>query len=122
MSCVQLSIRVNRRQNWEDDDVFSSIREAFKDLPTYGSRRVWILLRRHSGETSLSVVNVKRVYRLMRGNNLLQERKPTTTVQIGAHGRFSHAIFAADFSDFTQIALNPAVALNTAAQSIRVTE
>lgn len=72
---AQLSVRVNRLPGWEyvrrrrqpeDDDVLSRIREAVTDLPTYGYRRVWALLRRHSEETSLPVVNLIRAYGVMR--------------------------------------------------------
>ncbi len=34
------------------------------DLPTYGYRRVWALLRRESERDGLPVVNAKRVYRI----------------------------------------------------------
>lgn len=40
---------------------------AVADLPTYGYRRVWALLRRESERDGLPVVNAKRVYRIMRG-------------------------------------------------------
>ncbi len=49
---------------------------AVADLPTYGYRRVWALLRRESERDGLPVVNAKRVYRIMRTHNLLLERKP----------------------------------------------
>nr|QYD12145.1 Transposase InsD [Serratia marcescens] len=44
---------------------------AVADLPTYGYRRVWALLRRESERDGLPVVNAKRVYRIMRTHNLL---------------------------------------------------
>ncbi len=44
---------------------------AVADLPTYGYRRVWALLRR-VGQDGLPVVNAKRVYRIMRTHNLLR--------------------------------------------------
>ncbi|MDA4193503.1 IS3 family transposase, partial [Escherichia coli] len=34
------------------------------DLPTFGYRRVWALLRRESERDGLPVVNAKRVYRI----------------------------------------------------------
>lgn len=49
---------------------------AVADLPTYGYRRVWALLRRESERDGLPVVNAKRVYRIMRTHNLFLERKP----------------------------------------------
>lgn len=45
---------------------------AVADLPTYGYRRVWALLRRESERDGLPVVNAKRVYRIMRTGALLQ--------------------------------------------------
>ncbi|HBT4671646.1 TPA: IS3 family transposase [Klebsiella quasipneumoniae subsp. similipneumoniae] len=45
------------------------------DLLTYGYRRVWALLRRESKRDDLVVVKAKWVYRIMRTQNLLRERK-----------------------------------------------
>lgn len=53
---------------------------AVADLPTYGYRRVWALLRRESERDGLPVVNAKRVYRIMRTHNLLLERKRGLTL------------------------------------------
>ena len=101
MSRAQLSVSVNRRPGWEDgrrgrqpedDDVISRVREAVTDLPTYGYWRVWALLRRQSEESSLPVVNIKRVYRVMCAHNLLLQRKPTLTTLTRAHrGRLAVA-------------------------------
>lgn len=41
---------------------------AVADLPTYGYRRVWALLRRESERDGLPVVNAKRVYRKRKAN------------------------------------------------------
>ncbi|QUI97802.1 hypothetical protein KCP76_07990 [Salmonella enterica subsp. enterica serovar Weltevreden] len=61
--CAQLSIRVHRPSDWQDhrrqpcsDDttVLSRINfMAVADLPAYGYRRVWALLRRESGRDGL---------------------------------------------------------------------
>ena len=58
---------------------------AVADLPTYGYRRVWALLRRESERDGLPVVNAKRVYRIMRTHNLLLERKPADRCRKLAH-------------------------------------
>ncbi len=41
------------------------------ELPTYGYRRVWALLRQQSERFALPVVNAKRVHRIMRTHHLL---------------------------------------------------
>ena len=53
---------------------FGRIMEAMAELPSYGYRRVWALLRRQSEATEQPVVNAKRVYRVMREHGLLLER------------------------------------------------
>ena len=55
------------------------------DLPTYGYRRVWALLRRQSETDDMAVINAKRVYRIMRQNALLLERKPAIPPSKRAH-------------------------------------
>lgn len=94
MSRAQLSIRINRPSDWQDrrrqsrsDDtaVLSRINRAVADLPTYGYRRLWALLRRESERDGLPVVNAKRVYRIMRTYNLLLERKPADPCRKRAH-------------------------------------
>ncbi len=94
MSRAQLSIRVHRPPDWQDrrhqprsDDstVLSRINTAVSDLPTYGYRRVWALLRRESERDGLAVVNAKRVYRIMRAHHLLLERKPAEPRRKCAH-------------------------------------
>ena len=47
---------------------------AVADLPTYGYRRVWALLRRESERDGLPVVNAKRVYRIMRTGTVANSR------------------------------------------------
>lgn len=85
MSLAQLSIRGHQPPDWQDrrrqlcsDDtaVLYRINAAVADLPTYGYRRVWALLRRDSERDALALVNAKRVYRIMRAHNLPLERKP----------------------------------------------
>lgn len=94
MSRAQLNIRIHRLPGWQDrrrqprsDDsaVLSRINTAVADLPTYGYRRVWALLRRESERDGLPVVNAKRVYRIMRAHHLLPERKPADNDRKRAH-------------------------------------
>ncbi|MDN8542666.1 IS3 family transposase [Erwinia sp. BC051422] len=94
VSRAQLSIRVHRPPDWQDrrrqprsDDsaVLSRINTAVSDLPTYGYRRVWTLLRRESERGGLPVVNAKRVYRIMKAHHLLLERKPADPRRKCAH-------------------------------------
>ena len=85
VSRAQLSVRVHRKPGWQDgrhhrqrDDaaLLGRIMEAMAELPSYGYRRVWALLRRQSEAIRQPVVNAKRVYRVMRDHGLLLERKP----------------------------------------------
>jgi len=60
----------------DDTEALARIHTVIDDLPTYGYRRVWALLRRQSETDDMAVINAKRVYRIMRQNALLLERKP----------------------------------------------
>nr|WP_225875377.1 IS3 family transposase [Morganella morganii] len=94
VSRAQLSIRVNRPSDWQDrrrqshfddSEVLSRINTAVADLPTYGYRRVWAVLRRESEQDGQPVVNAKRVYRVMKAHHLLVERKPVESGRKLAH-------------------------------------
>lgn len=94
MSRAQLSIRVHRPFDWQDrrrqsrfDDaaMLSRINAVVADLPTYGYRLVWALLRRESEQDGQPVVNAKRVYRIMSTHHLLLERKPADNQRKRAH-------------------------------------
>jgi putative transposase len=61
------------------------IHAVIGELPTYGYRRVWALLRRQSEAEDLAAVNAKRVYRIMRQHALLLERKPSLPPSKRAH-------------------------------------
>jgi len=63
----------------------SRINTAVTDLPTYGYRRVWALLRRESEQDGQPVVNAKRVYRIMSTHPLLLERKSADNHRKRAH-------------------------------------
>ncbi|WP_407198149.1 DDE-type integrase/transposase/recombinase [Citrobacter freundii] len=55
------------------------------ELPTYGYRRVWALLREQTELDGMPAINAKRVYRIMRQNALLLERKPAVPPSKRAH-------------------------------------
>ncbi|PHN46326.1 transposase [Pseudomonas amygdali] len=58
-----------------DTELVDEIKQQVSELPSYGYRRVWGLLRREREIHSLAPVNVKRVYRVMRDHDLLLERR-----------------------------------------------
>lgn len=69
----------------DDTEALARIHTVIGDLPTYGYRRVWALLRRQSESDDMAVINAKRVYRIMRQNTLLLERKPAIPPSKRAH-------------------------------------
>ncbi|CAM7667814.1 IS3 family transposase ORF B [Klebsiella pneumoniae] len=69
----------------DDTEALARIHDVISDLPTYGYRRVWALLRRQSETDDMAVINAKRVYRIMRQNALLLERKPEIPPSKRAH-------------------------------------
>lgn len=69
----------------DDTEALDRIYTVIGDLPTYGYRRVWALLRRQSETDNMAVINVKRVYRIMRQNALLPERKPAIPASKRSH-------------------------------------
>lgn len=84
VSRAQLSLCIHRPSDWQDrrrqrshDDggLISRIVKHIATLSTYGYRRVWALLRKESEDEGAETVNAKRVYRVMRDNHLLLERK-----------------------------------------------
>lgn len=79
---TRLSLRVNRSANWQDgrcnrrgeeadDEVLSRILGIISDMPSYGYRRVWAIMRKQLRNEGLPPVNAKRVYRVIREHNLL---------------------------------------------------
>ncbi|MCP1488434.1 transposase InsO family protein [Pseudomonas fluorescens] len=58
-----------------DAELVVEIQQHVSELPSYGYRRVWRLLRRARETHLLPAINVKRLYRVMRDNNLLLERR-----------------------------------------------
>jgi putative transposase len=78
----QLTVRLNpgaqperRRRVLDDTALVEEIRTEVSELPSYGYRRVWGLLRRRRETQSQAPINVKRVYRVMRDHRLLLERR-----------------------------------------------
>lgn len=69
----------------DDTEALARIHAVIGDLPTYGYRRVWALLRRQSETDDMAVLNAKRVYRIMSQNALLLERKPAIPASKRAH-------------------------------------
>ena len=63
------------------------IHHVIGELPTYGYRRVWALLRRQAELDGMPAINAKRVYRIMRQNALLLERKPVPPSKRAHTGR-----------------------------------
>lgn len=63
--------RRQRRDEEADAEVLSRILAIISDMPGYGYRRVWAILRRQSRNEGMPLVNAKRVYRIMSENNLL---------------------------------------------------
>ncbi|KRP41098.1 transposase, partial [Pseudomonas poae] len=59
----------------DDADLVVEIQQQISELPSYGYRRVWGLLRRARETQSLPAINVKRVYRVMRDHDLLLARR-----------------------------------------------
>ncbi|HAJ3986232.1 TPA: IS3 family transposase [Escherichia coli] len=93
-SRAQLHVILRRTDDWmdgrrsrhtDDTDVLLRIHHVIGELPTYGYRRVWALLRRQAELDGMPAINAKRVYRIMRQNALLLERKPAVPPSKRAH-------------------------------------
>ncbi|HBW7932817.1 IS3 family transposase [Klebsiella pneumoniae] len=94
VSRAQLHVILRRTDDWkdgrrsrhtDDTDVLRRIHHVIGELPTYGYRRVWALLRRQTELDGMPAINAKRVYRIMRQNALLLERKPAVPPSKWAH-------------------------------------
>jgi len=78
----QLTARLNpavlpdrRRRVLDDGALVGEIQAEVSELPSYGYRRVWELLRRRRETQRQAPINVKRVYRVMRDHQLLLGRR-----------------------------------------------
>ncbi|WP_408733423.1 IS3 family transposase [Pseudomonas sp. LS1212] len=67
--------KVRRNRPVDDAELVVEIQQQVSELPSYGYRRVWGLLRRARETQLLPAINAKRVYRVMRDHNLLLERR-----------------------------------------------
>ncbi|ECM1092858.1 IS3 family transposase [Escherichia coli] len=94
VSRAQLHVILRRTDDWmdgrrsrhtDDTDVHLRIHHVIGELPTYGYRRVWALLRRQAELDGMPAINAKRVYRIMRQNALLLERKTAVPPSKRAH-------------------------------------
>ncbi|EGV2249830.1 IS3 family transposase [Escherichia coli] len=94
VSRAQLHVILRRIDDWkdgrrsrhsDDTDVLLRIHHVIGELPTYGYRRVWALLRRQAELDGMPAINAKRIYRIMRQNALLLERKPAVPPSKRAH-------------------------------------
>ncbi|EGO4340346.1 IS3 family transposase [Escherichia coli] len=94
VSRAQLHVILRRTDDWkdgrrsrhsDDTDVLLRIHHVIGELPTYGYRRVWALLRRQAELDGIPAINAKRVYRIMRQNALLLERKTAVPPSKRAH-------------------------------------
>ncbi|EQA2051763.1 IS3 family transposase [Escherichia coli] len=94
VSRAQLHVILRRTDDWkdgrrsrhsDDTDVLLRIHHVIGELPTYGYRRVWALLRRQAELDGMPAINAKRVYRIMRQNALLLERKTVVPPSKRAH-------------------------------------
>ncbi|HFU1719690.1 TPA: IS3 family transposase [Escherichia coli] len=94
VSRAQLHVILRRADDWkdgrrsrhtDDTDVLRRIHHVIGELPTYGYRRVWALLRRQTELDGMPAINAKRIYRIMRQNALLLERKTAVPPSKRAH-------------------------------------
>ncbi|MFM0040078.1 IS3 family transposase [Paraburkholderia strydomiana] len=85
VSRSNVSAQLARPADWQDgrksrqtDDapVAEEIRRVIGNLPSYGYRRVWGMLREERQAIGLQVFNAKRIYRVMSTHGLLMERRP----------------------------------------------
>ncbi|MCP1121614.1 IS3 family transposase [Robbsia andropogonis] len=89
-----VSVKRVRTAEWQDgrtaargDDtpLVAEIQQSVKDLPSYGYRRAWGLMRGERERSQAAPVNHKRVYRVMRAHGLLLQRKPKRPTIIRRH-------------------------------------
>lgn len=80
-----MAVRLARSAHWrdgrtarrptQDTELVEDIQAHIGQLPSYGYRRVWALVRRGREQRQGPPVNAKRVYRVMRDHGLLLERR-----------------------------------------------
>ncbi|MGC8210099.1 IS3 family transposase [Ralstonia pseudosolanacearum] len=78
-----VAVKQRRSPDWQDGrcarstndvELVAEIQTHVVDLPTYGYRRIWALLRRSRELTGAPCINHKRIYRVMRDQQLLLRR------------------------------------------------
>lgn len=67
-------VRAKRYIKTDDETVLSLIKDIIDKRPSYGYRRVTAMLKREQNNLGLEPFNHKRIYRIMRANNLLLQR------------------------------------------------
>jgi len=79
-----MAVRLARSPDWrdgrkartpQDSGLVEEIQRHIGQLPSYGYRRVWALVRRDRAQHDVPPVNAKRVYRVMRDHGLLLSRR-----------------------------------------------
>lgn len=94
VSRAQLHVILRRSDDWkdgrcsrhtDDTDMLLRIHHIIGELSTNGYCRVWALLRRQAKRAGMPAINAKRVYRIMRQNEQLLERKPAVPPSKRAH-------------------------------------
>jgi putative transposase len=75
------------RRAQPEGELLAEIRATIAGQPTYGYRRIHALIRRQRREQGGAVVNVKRVYRVMKARGLLLERHTGTGEERRHDGR-----------------------------------
>jgi len=72
-----------RRRRPDDTDAPERISGVIGELPAYGYCRVWALPRRQSETDDITVINARRLYRIMRQNALQLECNPAICLRNG---------------------------------------
>ncbi|MDE0151340.1 MAG: IS3 family transposase [Bdellovibrionales bacterium] len=67
--------RLSRYNKTEDIYVLEEIKEVLKDRPSYGYKRVTVMLNKSRARKGLNSFNKKRIYRIMDKNGLLLRRE-----------------------------------------------
>jgi len=72
-----------------DEELLAAIRSIIAEMPSYGYRRVWALLRRAAEAEGRPAPNHKRVYRVMKAHGLLLQRHAGSTEARRHDGRIA---------------------------------
>lgn len=89
-----MAARLARSPDWRDgrkartprdSGLVEEIQRHIGQLPSYGYRRVWALMRRDRAQRDAAPVNAKRVYRMMRDHGLLLSRRKQPQIPARRH-------------------------------------